>query len=269
MPSSYGTHQDLAVARSELLYKVPSNLSLKDASAICMAAHTSADALFNVIGLGFPAADVTGIDPTGRGILIWGGASSVGCMTIQIAKAAGFQHIFTTASLKNHSVLRQLGATHCFDYHSSSVVNDIQTTQKDLGIDLTMAFDTVGKGASGHGVTDGLSTPALTRSALDSSGFSKDIYLVCTLPVPADSAFKFCTSYRPNGDRNAIGAPQDPEAPIRIHTIMEHLLASTDGGLRLPVVTAVTGVEAGIEAIRRVAAGEVSMEKLVLKHPLE
>jgi NADPH:quinone reductase-like Zn-dependent oxidoreductase len=267
MSSSYGTHQDLAVARSELLHKIPNGVSSKDASALCMAANTAADALFNIIGLGLPAAGVSGIDPTGQGILIWGGASSVGNMAIQMAKAAGFNYIFTTASSKNHKALRQLGATHTFNYRSSHVVEDIQEAQNALGTSLTIAFDTVGKGTMGHGANNEPSTPVLTKSAL---GSSEDLRLACTLPVPADSAFGLCTSYRPAGDRNVIGAPQDPEAPIRVRKVVDHLLAVNGGGLRLPVVTVVNGgAEAGVEAIRRSAAGEMSMEKLVLKHPLE
>ncbi|PNP73844.1 hypothetical protein FNYG_12803 [Fusarium nygamai] len=66
-----------------------------------------------------------------------------------------------------------------------------------------------------------------------------------------------------------MGAPQEPDSAIRIRNIMEHLLAFKDGFLRLPVVTVVTGAEAGIEGIRRVAGGEMSLEKLTLKHPLE
>ncbi|CVL12642.1 related to toxD protein [Fusarium proliferatum] len=266
MSSSHGTHQDLVVARSELLYKIPAGVSSKDASVICMPAHTAADALFNVIGLGLPAADVTGIDPVGKGILIWGGASSVGMMAIQLAKAAGLQYIFTTASAKNHDILRELGATHCFDYRSSSVVEDIQQAQKSLGINLTLAFDTVGKGVMGPADASNPSTPELTKTAL---GDSEGLRLACTLPVHQDPAFSMCTSYRPSGNVNAMGAPQDPDSAIRIRNIMEHLLALKDGCLRLPVVTVVTGPEAGTEGIQRVAGGEISLEKLTLKHPLE
>ncbi|KAL5584186.1 hypothetical protein FOVSG1_015542 [Fusarium oxysporum f. sp. vasinfectum] len=257
MPSSHGTHQDLVVARSELLHKIPAGVSSKDASVICMPAHTAADALFNVIGLGLPAAGVAGIDPAGKGILIWGGASSVGIMALQVAKAAGLQYIFATASAKNHDILRELGATHCFDYRSRSVVDDIQQAQKALGIVLTLAFDTP---------CGSLSTPELTKSAL---GASESLRLACTLPVHQDPAFSMCTSYRPSGSMNAMGAPQDPDSAIRVRKIMEHLLAAKDGCLRLPVVTVVTGAEAGIEAMRRVAGGEMSLEKLILKHPLE
>ncbi|KAF5590006.1 alcohol dehydrogenase [Fusarium subglutinans] len=266
MPSSHGTHQDLVVARSELLFKIPAGISAKDASVVCMPAQTAADALFNVIGLGIPAAGVAGIDPVGKGILIWGGASSVGMMAIQLAKAAGLQHIFATASAKNHDILRELGATHCFDYRSRNVVEDIQQAQKTLGIVLTLAFDTVGKGVVGPADAGSPSTPELTKSVL---GASESLRLACTLPVRQDPTFGMCTSYRPSGSMNAMGAPQDPDSAIRIRRIMENMLAAKDGCLRLPVVTVVTGAEAGIEAIRRVAGGEMSMEKLTLKHPLE
>ncbi|EWG53303.1 hypothetical protein FVEG_11766 [Fusarium verticillioides 7600] len=266
MPSSHGTHQDLVVARSELLYKIPAGVLSKDASVICMPAHTAADTLFNIIGMGLPVAGVPGIDPVGKGILIWGGASSVGMMAIQLAKAAGLQHVFVTASAKNHNILRELGATHCFDYRSRTVVEDIQQTQKTLGIYLTLAFDTVCKGVMGPPDAGIPSTPELTKSAL---GASEGLRLACTLPVYQDPAFGMCTSYRPSGSMNAMGAPQGPDSAIRIRKIMDHLLAFKDGFLRLPVVTVVKGAEAGIEAIRRVAGGEMSLEKLTLKHPLE
>ncbi|KAJ4029312.1 hypothetical protein NW761_013920 [Fusarium oxysporum] len=265
MPSSHGTHQDLVVARSELLYKIPAGVSSKEASVICMPAHTAADALFNVIGLGLPAAGVTGIEPAGKGILIWGGASSVGNMAIQLARAVGFQYIFSTASAKNHGVLRELGATHCFDYRSTSVVDDIQQAQKALGIALDLAFDTVGKGTMGPADADNPSTPELTKRAL---GASDNLRLTCTLPVHQDPAFKMCTSYRPSGNVNAMGAPQDPDSAARVRKVMDHMLAAKDVRLRLPVVTSVDGIEAGIEAINRVAKGEMSLEKLVLNHPL-
>ncbi|KAF5020684.1 hypothetical protein F66182_7282 [Fusarium sp. NRRL 66182] len=265
MPSSHGAHQDLFIAKSELIYKVPAGVSMKDAAAICMAGHTATDALFNVNGLGLAAAGVTGIDASGKGILIWGGASSVGNMAIQLAKAAGFKYIFATASAKNHDTLRELGATHTFDYKSPSVVEDIQNAQKTLGIAIGHAFDTVGKGAA-HPEPGVTSTPALTKSAL---GASEDLRLACTLPVSEDPAFGFCTSYRPAGSVSAMGAPQDPESSTRVRKVVDYMLASSERVLRLPNVTVISGAETGIQAIRRSAGGEMSLEKLVLKHPLE
>ncbi|KAH7242748.1 chaperonin 10-like protein [Fusarium tricinctum] len=268
MPSAYGSHQDLMVAQSELLYHIPAGVSPKDASAICVAAHTATDALFNVIGAGFPAAGVSGVDPTGKGILIWGGASSVGIMAIQIAKAAGFRYIFTTASAKNHETLQHFGATHCFDYSSSTVVEDIRAAQRPLQIEITIAFDTVGKGTMDHGASAGPSSPELTKRALLSSK-SDDLRLACTVPVPTDAAFEFCTSYRPKGNLNAMGAPQDPDSAVRVRKIIEYMLADGTYGLKVPVVTVVSDTKDGIGGIRRAAEGKMSLEKLVLKHPLK
>lgn len=76
-----------------------------------MASQTATDALFNGLGFGIRAAGVSGTDPTGHSILIWGGASSVGLAAIQNGKAAGFSPIFATASPKNHATLKRLGAT--------------------------------------------------------------------------------------------------------------------------------------------------------------
>jgi NADPH:quinone reductase-like Zn-dependent oxidoreductase len=58
-------------------------------------------------------------------ILIYGGGSTVGQYTIQLLAAAGYKNILVTASPKHHQVLKNLGATHTFDYKSESLVNDI------------------------------------------------------------------------------------------------------------------------------------------------
>ncbi|KAH6953560.1 chaperonin 10-like protein [Fusarium avenaceum] len=268
MPSAYGAHQDLMVAQSELLYHIPTGKSSKDVSGVCVAAHTAGDGLFNIIGAGFPAAGVSGFDPVGKGILIWGGASSVGIMAIQIAKAAGFRYIFVTASTKNHEILQQFGATHCFDYSSSTVVEDIQAAQRALQIEINIALDTVGKGTQNHNAPAGPSSPELTKRALLSSK-PDDLRLACTVPVPTDSSFGFCLSYRPKGNVNAMGAPQDPDSAIRVRKVVDYLLADGANGLKLPVVTVVTDGKDGISSIRRAAEGKMSLEKLVLKHPLK
>ncbi|KPM42715.1 hypothetical protein AK830_g3852 [Neonectria ditissima] len=261
--SSVGTHQDLAIAEANLLYAVPAGLQLKDAGGIAMASQTASDALFNELGFGLSEGNVSGTDPKGHPILIWGGASNVGSAAIQIAKSAGFNPIFATASPKNHDELKRLGATHCFDYRSPLVVDDIQAATKELGVSLTTAFDTVGKGS----VPGEQNTPALTKAAL-SGATPEDLNLVCTLPIPSDKAFKNCTSYRPSGSIGAMGTPQDPEAPIRVRKAMEYFLASYERVVKISAVTVVKGAEAGIREIERVARGGASMEKVVIEHPL-
>ena len=62
--------------------------------------------------------------PTGKTVLIWGGATSVGCNAIQLAIAAGYE-VFTTSSPSNFALMKKLGASQTFDYHSKTVVPDI------------------------------------------------------------------------------------------------------------------------------------------------
>jgi D-arabinose 1-dehydrogenase-like Zn-dependent alcohol dehydrogenase len=61
---------------------------------------------------------------TGKTVLVWGGASSVGCNAIQLIRAAGYE-VIATASPRNFGYLKSLGASHVIDYNSSSATEDI------------------------------------------------------------------------------------------------------------------------------------------------
>ncbi|TDZ53997.1 Trans-enoyl reductase fsdC [Colletotrichum trifolii] len=267
-PSSVGTHQDKAIVEENLTFKIPDGLDIKHAAGLAMSAHTAADAVFNTLGVGLPAAGVTGIDATGLPILIWGGASSVGTAAIQFAKAAGFTAILVTASPKNHATLKSLGATHCFDYRDAGVTNNIRETVESLGIKLTTAFDAVGNGLSDPGVDADKTSPSLARKSLSDGVDSTSLKLACTLPVPHDSAFGFCTSYRPAGSVGAFGHPQDPEFPVRTRKAVAYFFSTVDKVPMHPNITVVKGGYDGIDAIRKVATGAVSLQKVVIEHPI-
>lgn len=66
-----------------------------------------------------------------------------------------------------------------------------------------------------------------------------------------------------------MGARQDPNSSIRVRKVMKHLLANDKERLKVPVVTTLTGTEAGIHGIRRTTEGKMRLEKLVLRYPLE
>ncbi|VUC27689.1 unnamed protein product [Clonostachys rosea] len=267
-PSSTGSHQDLCIAESELLYVLPHDLHAKDAGGLVMATHTAIDGLFNGLGFGLKAAGVTGLDPTGRAILIWGGASSVGVAAIQLAKAAGFGPIFVTASPKNHATLKSLGADQCFDYKSSTIAEDIKAAVKGQGIVLTVGFDTVSKNSFAQGEGIWQSTPGLTKSALSTDANPTEIRLVSTVPAPAIPEFKSCAAYRPKGNKDAFGGPQDPEAPARQRRIADYFLDSAGPRVKLPVVKVVKGALAALSEIERVSRGDASLEKVVIEHPM-
>lgn len=61
-------------------------------------------------------------------ILIWGGATGVGQMLIQIAKKINaYSKIIVVASRKHEATLKKYGADELFDYHDSDVVKQIKS----------------------------------------------------------------------------------------------------------------------------------------------
>ena len=77
-----------------------------------------------------------------QGMLVWGGASSIGSAAVQIAKSMGFR-VYVTASEKHHSYLKSLGASEVFDYHDEDVVERIVKAAKADGVKLQTGFDAV------------------------------------------------------------------------------------------------------------------------------
>ena len=98
------------------------------------------------LDLGIPIPLTTqSINSEVQGLLVWGGASSVGSWAIQIGKAIGF-NVFATASPTHHEYLRGLGATEVFDYKDPDVIHKLSALAKSAQI--TRAFDAVGGKAS-------------------------------------------------------------------------------------------------------------------------
>jgi NADPH:quinone reductase-like Zn-dependent oxidoreductase len=102
---------------------IPDALSFEEACVLPLGLCTASCGLFqkDFLGLQHPSADPR---PTGKTVLIWGGATSVGCNAIQLAAAAGYE-VFTTASPHNADYLTSLGASRVFDYHGANVVTEI------------------------------------------------------------------------------------------------------------------------------------------------
>lgn len=120
---------------------LPSNITFEEGSLLPMAVDTAAAGLYDkdLLGLQHPSLSPK---PTGQTLLIWGGSSSVGACTIQLARASGYE-VFTTASPRNHGKVKQLGASQVFDQGSSSVVQDITAALQ--GKDLVGAYDAIGE----------------------------------------------------------------------------------------------------------------------------
>lgn len=115
------TYKEYNIITSDLLAKIPSNLTFDQAASIPLTLDTAALGLYAKPGVRGGADLIPPWAPGGRGkyagqpIFVFGGASSVGQFAIQFAKLSGFSPIITTASLKNTEYLKSLGATHVID----------------------------------------------------------------------------------------------------------------------------------------------------------
>ncbi|CAI6088582.1 unnamed protein product, partial [Clonostachys chloroleuca] len=116
-------------------------MSEEVAATLPVAVESAAYLILNVNGFGLPAAGIDGQDASSVLILIWGGASGVGAAAIQVAKDAGFEPIFVTASPKNHEPLLKAGASGAFDYNSPTVVEEIRKAVAESGKKLTVATE--------------------------------------------------------------------------------------------------------------------------------
>ncbi|KAE8387840.1 chaperonin 10-like protein [Aspergillus alliaceus] len=119
---------------------IPDSISIERGAVLPLAISTATSGLYLPKYLDLPYLPSPNPKPTGKTILIWGGASSVGAVTIQFAVASGLK-VITTASPANHEFVKVMGASVVFDYRSPSVVDDIV---KELqGSELAGVYDAI------------------------------------------------------------------------------------------------------------------------------
>ena len=135
-----GGFQTLTVLDANMASHLPDGMSFTDAVVLPLGVGTASCGLFQTdqLGLDHPTPEAA---PTGKTVLVWGGASSVGSCGIQLARAAGYD-VVTTASPKNFDAMRALGAAEVFDYHSPSLVDDLAAAME--GRTLAGALFTTG-----------------------------------------------------------------------------------------------------------------------------
>lgn len=110
-----------STCREILVAPIPDSLPLANAAVLPLSVSTAAGALFCELSLPFPTLTPKA---TGKTILIWGGSSSCGSSTIQLAVAAGLT-VFTTAGKANFEYVKSLGASQVFDHKDPNVVEEI------------------------------------------------------------------------------------------------------------------------------------------------
>lgn len=135
-----GAFQEYTLVLERMASPIPPSLSFEDAAVLPLAVSTAACGLFGTdqLHLRRPCAHP---EPTGETVLVWGGATSVGCNAIQLAVAAGYDVIATT-SPHNFAFAKSLGAAAVFDYHSTDVITDLIAAFKGRILAGAIAFGT-------------------------------------------------------------------------------------------------------------------------------
>ena len=133
--SAKSAFQLYTVCLDYMTTQIPDSMSYEQAAVIPLGAATASCALFDPdqLRLQYPTIPRK---PTGKTVFIWGGSTSVGCNTIQLAVAAGYD-VLTTCSPKNFELCKRLGARQCFDYNSRTVVSEVIEALR--GVDLAGA----------------------------------------------------------------------------------------------------------------------------------
>lgn len=233
-----GTFQEYVLCYSHLTSRIPEGILFESAASLPTALGTAAG-LLRTVGL-----DVTKTAKKTNekeAVLIWGGSSSVGTSTIQLASAAGAT-VFVTASPQHHEYLRQLGAKAVFDYKSSTLTHEISKEASSRGLAITKFIDAVS------------SDLAATAAVVDKLGGGT---LLTVLPWEV-----FCKTPAPESVTPVISGLKDTLADqgycahVFNNLVPERL---RDGHVR-PAKTVLlpgglAGIEAGLNTLRKGVSG--------------
>ncbi|GMF77728.1 unnamed protein product [Aspergillus oryzae] len=222
-----GAFQLYPLAEEVFTSVIPDSMSFEQAVVLPVAVSTATAGLYLPKYLGLPYLPSSDPKPTEKALLVWGGASSVGAVTIQFAVASGLK-VISTASPANHEFVKALGASAVFDYRSPSVVEDVV---KELeGSDLAGVFDAISEEPSFEPITEILKrvgrqvkVAAVQTRQKPSEGF--DPIFGMSYPVPSHSSIwgKFVPEALASGQ---LQAKPDP-------VVVGHGLSEIEHGLKV------------------------------------
>ncbi|KAH3683272.1 hypothetical protein WICPIJ_005741 [Wickerhamomyces pijperi] len=134
------TFQRYTVVDSELLWKLPTNITLEQGSALGVGLVTASSVLEEINGI-VKDSEEDSKARSKKTVLVWGASSGVGSYVLQLLRVYGYGKIIAVASEKHRSHLLKLGATHCIDRFLSDEdlskeVSKISDTGIDIGVDV-------------------------------------------------------------------------------------------------------------------------------------
>ncbi|KAJ1029198.1 hypothetical protein NDA18_002825 [Ustilago nuda] len=120
-----GSFAQYLKTNSEIVTKIPDGVDDFVASSV--------GALFHRLSLPVPDYSKGAVKVTGDAtvVLIWAGSTAVGQWAIQLAHISGFR-VITTASPKNHQLLKEIGAEDVYDYRDETTPQKIASKYPNL-----------------------------------------------------------------------------------------------------------------------------------------
>lgn len=135
----HGAFQKKVLVPASSVCPLPDGISFNEGAILPMAVQTSMAAWYTM-GL---ARDTKLTSADKKGMLIWGGSSSIGGVGVQQASKMGYV-VYATASPHHHDYVKKLGASKVFDYKDINVVDEIVKSAKEEGITINLAYDAAG-----------------------------------------------------------------------------------------------------------------------------
>ncbi|OAQ99716.1 hypothetical protein LLEC1_02725 [Akanthomyces lecanii] len=190
------------------------------------------------LGLPYPSLDPR---PLGKTLVVYGGSSSVGSMTTQLASAAGIR-VIAICSERNFSLAQTAGAAAVFDYNDPSFVEEIIAEVRASGQEFV-------------GVFDAISSPETYENGLKILNALGGGHLACVHPPP--------TGVPGSVKAGMIFAVNDVATPVWQEYVTTALQQGKLACLPPPIIVG-KGLDKINEALERCVAG-VSGGKLVVE----
>jgi NADPH:quinone reductase-like Zn-dependent oxidoreductase len=243
-----------------LVFEVPDNVTLQQASTISLAFATGTQAMYEHLGFLDPRKSHSAQED----FLIYGASTSVGLYATQLGKVSNAR-VIAVASSKNHDLLKRLGANVTVDYHDDDWVDQVRHITHGK---LKNALDTIANGDSSEKIVN-----AMARSEgaklIALSPVDKDSLHAINPYVKAASMIAFTVFGRALGEEYAIFDNAGPATPNDKSAWERELQLVTErlkrGDIEPNPVREVGTLDDVVEAFRLSKEGKISAEKAVLK----
>lgn len=141
-----GSFAEFIKVEPDLCFRVPETRSMGNAAAYGVSCLTAMQALCLRLDFPWPYDDSARAHETARpSILVYGGSTTAGLMTIQQAERAGYT-VVATCSPRNFELCQSYGASQCFDYNSPGAAERIKAAFPDC----RLALDCIAEGGTCH-----------------------------------------------------------------------------------------------------------------------